>query len=231
MSYTRLIESQPADVDTPISIYLKLRDHFERVVLLESNDFESAHNCHSYICCDALQSIRVHGGVISTAGVNGRTATEVPAHTMLSTLKAMTSNVVVTGEQAFALPVTGYFGYIGYDAVKYFEEIEVASADGSGIPNIALDFFRYVIAFDHFRQTIHIVEHRPAGHSSGIPHIKSLIYRADILNTPFRLQGRPESNMSDAEYLAHVKAGKDHCQRGDVFQVVLSRRFQQAFRG
>ncbi|MDX1479394.1 MAG: anthranilate synthase component I family protein [Saprospiraceae bacterium] len=224
-------ESQLADLDTPISIYLKLRDHFERVVLLESNDFRSADNSHSYICCDALHSIRVSGDRLTVSGPEDTRQRIVPVREMLEAIKEAASQISCTGSKPDALPVTGYFGYFAYDAVRYFETIDLSGKGPAQIPDIALDFFRYVIAFDHFRQSIHIIEHQPAGQPSGIPLIRNLINRTDILHTPFHLTGPLRSNMTDDEYMSHVRKGKEHCQQGDVFQVVLSRRFDQDFRG
>jgi anthranilate synthase component 1 len=99
------------------------------------------------------------------------------------------------------------------------------------IPLMRYRLYQYVIAVNHFRDELYICENRIGGLESELPLVESLIRSKDVPIYPFRFEGEETSNMTDTEYRDVVGQGIKSCLRGDVFQIVLSRRFQRAFIG
>jgi anthranilate synthase component 1 len=88
-----------------------------------------------------------------------------------------------------------------------------------------------VIAIDHFRDELFLIENHIDGIEGGKQIVENVICSRDLPQFPFELDGVEQSNLIDEEYLALVEKGISHCYRGDVFQIVLSRRFEQKFKG
>src|SRR6056297_1930103 len=138
-----------ADTQTPVSIYLKIRDIFPGSVLLESSDFHHLDNCYSFIGMNAIANFMVNKEKLTTK-----------VQTRLQE-KKITKNDQLVDElngfiQSFNNPdsdffFNGFFGYISYDAVQYFETIEFKNRpNDSSIPVLQFSLFRYIIAFNHF---------------------------------------------------------------------------------
>jgi anthranilate synthase component I len=129
----------------------------------------------------------------------------------------------------------GLFGYMAYDAVEYFEDIDFSGNVSSGydIPEIHYAVYKYVIAVDHLKNELYLFEHSLEGveEESQIDRIISLIKARNYPTYQFKASGDESSNYDDEEFKQVVKNGIGHCLRGDVIQVVLSRRFQTSFRG
>lgn len=227
-----------ADVYTPVGIYLRLRDRFRDTILLESTDFHAGENSFSFIAINAIAGIEIRNpGVIEfkLPGQNpekiqiGKTG-DVPA-----LLQAFTDRFATT--KAAEKPVRiaqGLFGYTAYDAVSFFEDLNPnpsPGGEGSGIPLVRYRLYQYLIAIDHFRDELFICENQVAGIGSEIGIVESLIRSKDVPVFPFKTNGDELSNMTDADYLEMVRKGIASCYRGDVFQVVLSRRFAQQYSG
>ena len=223
-----------ADTVTPVSIYLKLRDKFQRPVLLESADYHGNENSFSYICCDPVAGFEVKDGILKESFPEKATRTEkVAGSQVMDRLEAFIKSFQ-TDESSFKFISNGLFGYTGYDAVRYFEHIPVQEnkQDEYGIPDMMYQVYRYVIAIDHFKNELYIFEHTPEGTpSKGLGAIELLIHHKDFPSYDFSLVGAETSNGSDEEFLENIEKGIGHCLRGDVFQIVLSRRFRQGFRG
>ena len=123
-------------------------------------------------------------------------------------------------------------GCSAYDGDKYFEDLSFDDGKiAEDIPSLQYDFYRHLIVFDHFHETMHLLDYVPEGSQTELPKIKGIIERQDIQTFPFRTEGNGYSNMTDEEYMAMVTKGKEHCQRGDVFQIVLARKYYQDFKG
>jgi anthranilate synthase component 1 len=131
------------------------------------------------------------------------------------------------------VPVNGLFGYTSYDAVQYFEKIRFSAPvkEVHRIPEVCYQFFTYIIAINHFQNILHIIENQVDGAASELEKIETLLYSRNLALYSFRTVGNEESNITDGEYKTMVTRGKEHCYRGDVFQVVLSRQFSQQFMG
>ena len=235
-----------ADTITPVSIYLKLRDRYKNPILLESSDYHSSNNTFSYICCEPLATFSVKAGQIVQQFPDGTTKS-VQAEKKAEVVEQLGTFAASFRTEAsdYKFVTNGLFGYMSYDAVQYYEDIEIAAdADQDyRIPEIYYAVYRYVIAIDHFRNELHLFDHQyepqasdlsPDGASpddAGMATLLSLINNKNIPSYHFSLSGEEGSNFTDDEFLEVIKKGREHCFRGDVFQIVLSRRFQSAFRG
>ena len=223
-----------ADIITPVSIYLKVRDVFPNSLLLESSDYHSKENSFSFICMDPLAEFTVHRGVISTTLPGaGTVRTEAgPDERVTDHLERFVSSFD-TGDRSEVMLVDGVFGYMSYDAVQYFEQITFRSRpeDQNGIPEIRYHFFRFIIAINHLTNELLLFENIVNGGESAVDTVVNLLHNRNIATYRFDTSGEEISGISDEQYKQMVTRGKEHCYRGDVFQIVLSRHFSQPFRG
>ena len=223
-----------ADIITPVSIYLKVRDIYPNSLLLESSDYHSKENSYSFICMDPLAEFLVQHNKISTTLPDQETSHEdiVSGSEVVDGLRAFLSAFEVEsgGE---ALLVDGIFGYASFDAVQYFEDIRFQSSlpEKEDIPEVRYNFFRYVLAVNHLTNELLIFEHIVNGGDSEIDRVSTLLHNRNIATYGFATSGEESSNLSDDDFRAMVAKGKEHCYRGDVFQIVLSRQFFQDFTG
>jgi len=224
-----------ADTTTPVASYLKLRDRFPGSFLLESSDYHSREDSFSYICCAPMAEFKVEQNQLTQKFPDG--ASEQRPLTKNDEVPALLqgfANRFESKDFGFKFKSGGLFGHMAYDGVRYFEDIEISAQtkDHKNIPELFYQLFRIVIVFDHFKNELHIFEHSPAGEDSQlIDSIDELINNRNLGRYPFQLAGEEKSNLSDDEYREIVEKGRSHCQRGDVFQIVLSREFTQGFSG
>lgn len=220
-----------ADTLTPVNIYLKLRDVFAGSFLLESSDYHSQENSLSIICCAPLAAF-------SVSGENGtiRMPDQPDEHflakrdTVISTLESFRTAFQFTPEFINS-PAAGLFGYMNYDCVRFYEEIDAGTA-GSDIPDLIYQLFRYVIVIDHFSNEMTLYENSPDTlEDSGLDQLQKIILSNKFPTYPFHTTGERQSQVSDAEFLSYIHNGIHQCMAGNVFQIVLSRRFRQSFRG
>jgi anthranilate synthase component 1 len=221
-----------ADTITPVSIYLKLRDEFPFTILLESSDYHGSKGSWSFICTKPIATFKVENGKISEHFPNGNLAVthikdEISVAQRLDMFRQCFS---VEGNK---VPINGLFGYLSYDAIEHFEQIHLNSAYDSErqIPEVFYSLYRYIIAVNQFHNSLVIIENLLEGESSSIERIESILQSRSFASYPFKVNNDEVSNHSDVEYMKMVTKGKESCQRGDVFQIVLSRRFKQTFTG
>jgi anthranilate synthase component I len=224
-----------ADVYTPVGIYLRLRDRFRDTVLLESTDHHAAENSWSFICVNAIAGIEIidtknlefklPGQHPQKIGI--KNTQEVPA-ILWEFMQRFDVERSAVKEARFA---QGLFGYTTYDAVQFFDTITLSDKSAAGIGSLRYRLYQYVIAFNHFKDELFICENIIKGVDSELEALESLIRSKDVPVYPFNIRGEEISNMSNDDYKNMVKKGIQSCQRGDVFQIVLSRRFEQAFSG
>jgi len=228
------VEKMLADTVTPVSIYLKLRDVFPGSILLESSDYRGNENSYSFICLRPLAEIEVTDGMITETypGAEVINTTICDCTTLTERFKSFLGSFELS-ETTGDIAVNGLFGYTSYDAVRYFEKIDLKPKEDERfrIPDIRYSFFNYIIAVDHSRNELTLTENRIDGMPGEAERIRSLINNRNIAEYPFSPDGPEESAMSDEEYMNNVSAGKHHCHIGDVFQVVMSRRYSRSFRG
>ncbi|MGW9685615.1 anthranilate synthase component I family protein [Flagellimonas sp. 2504JD1-5] len=221
-----------ADTITPVSVYLKVRDKFPNSILLESSDYHANDNSFSYICCNPIASIKVENEVITQRFPDG-SKEEFPI-----TPEVDVTEVIHQFGQKFSVPSNGFkfinnglFGYMAYDAVRYFEDVEVSKKEDSvQIPDIYYAVYQNIIAINHFKNEAYLFAHCYENESN-VDEIAQLFTVRNFASYNFSKDGKPTSNLKDEEYKEHVALAKKHCQRGDVFQLVLSRRFSQGFKG
>ena len=222
-----------ADTMTPVSIYLKIRDKFPNSILLESSDYRANDNSFSYICFNPIASIKVKNEVITQTFPDGTIVkqnidkdTNVP-----ETIHEFTKRFKVETNTNFKFINNGVFGYIAYDAVRYFEDIAISRKENhTNIPDIYYAVYQNIIAINHFKNEAYIFAH--CYHTeNNIDDILQLIKSKNFAAFNFSIQGETTSNLTDNEYKEHVALAKKHCARGDVFQLVLSKKFSQTFKG
>ena len=228
-----------ADVYTPVGIYLRVRDRFRDTILLESTDHHAAENSWSFICINAiggieitsLESIEFKLPKQNPERVAVRNVTEVPGLLW----NFMQNFDIKKADAKEAKYAQGLFGYTTYDAVQFFESLTLNPSpkerDFPRIPLMRYRLYQYVIAVNHFKDELFICENTIPGLESESAVVESLIKSKDVPTYPFRSKGKENSNMSDLDYMDMVKKGIQSCHRGDVFQIVLSRRFDQGFSG
>ena len=233
-----------ADVYTPVGIYLRLRDRFRDTILLESTDFHAGENSYSFIGINAIAGIEIRNKQTIEFKLPAQPAekivinnpVDVPQH-----LWDFMQRFDITPAQKPINAAQGLFGYTSYDAVQFFDTIKFTNGKrettngkqetDNSIPLMRYRLYQYVIIINHFKDELFICENEVAGIKSDIEIVESLIRSKDVPAFPFKPVGAETSNLTNEEYLDMVKKGIAHCHRGDVFQIVLSRRFQQSFNG
>ena len=225
-----------ADMITPVTIYLKMRDKFPNTILLESSDYHGNKNSMSYICFDVISVFRVEDFIIDISYASGQRE-KIPItdkNTLAAAFNEYLNSFVIKKEQeSQALSTNGLFGYTTYDAIRYFEDIELRKVREKqyDIPDLYYSAYRYTIAINHFNNRIFLIENLPEGETSRIEDIKSLLRNRSLGAFKFTPLNNEKSNITDNEFLEMVKTGRKHCYLGDVFQIVLSRQFTQQFTG
>lgn len=222
-----------ADLHTPVSIYLKIRDIYPESVLLESSDYHGGENSYSFIGLRAAARFKVENGTISEQYPNGETI-----NTPIDTEYALPEHFdrfvksFEIKETDRSFPFNGLFGYTSYDAVRYFEKVGITpDRTEAQVPDMYYILYRYIIVVNHFKNELEIVENIFDGEESNIDAVVELLNNRNFASYNFETTGTETSNMSDEEYRQSVSKGIQHCKRGDTFQIVLSRQFSQPFAG
>jgi len=225
-----------ADVITPVSIYLKLRDKYANSILLESSDYHGAENSYSYICCNPMATFSLKDSALKISWPNGSSTEkklDKPKHAIDELDAYMKSFEIESSD--FKFITNGLFGYVSYDAVQYFEDIKFSDqkSDEYNTPDIVYSVYRNIIVVDHFKNEMYIFDHQVAGSESdtNLSEISDLVRSKNYPDYDFNWKHDESSNVVDDEFIKMVKKGKEHCYRGDVFQIVLSRRFKSGFFG
>ncbi len=221
-----------ADTITPVSIYLKIRDKFPNSLLLESSDYQANNNSFSYICCNPIASIKVENETIVQTFPDGTTnQNSITQQTDVITSVQNFASRFESENHGFKFINNGLFGYISYDAVRYFEKLTLTKKQGDlQIPDLYYAVYQNIIAINHFKNEAYIFSHSVTNQNN-IPEIEQLLFSKNFASYAFDTEGDVLSNLTDAEFKQQVALAKQHCFRGDVFQLVLSRRFSQAFKG
>lgn len=233
------VKKMLADIYTPVGIYLRIRDRFRDTILLESTDHHVADNSYSFICINAIAGMEI----TSTKSIEFKLPAEKPERIEVKNvqevpgllwsfmqrfeMEASSENVM---GKAFA---QGLYGYATYDAVQFFESLTLnsSSKEGSLIPLMRYRLYQYVIAINHFKNELYLCENKIKGLESEAEIVEGLIISKNVPVYPFAVKGEETTNMVDDDYKQMVKKGIQSCLRGDVFQIVLSRRFRQKFIG
>ena len=227
-----------ADVYTPVGIYLRLRDRFRDTILMESADNRASENSFSFIGINAIGGMEISNYTSVELKYPGfppekkaiANATDVPQ--MLWEFMNV-FDAEKPKEKSVSI-AQGLFGYSTFDAVQFFDTIKLKAQtllQEATIPLMRYRLYQYVIVINHFKDEMFLCENVIKGLESDVAVIESLIKSKDVPTYPFKTKDGETSNMADDDYIEMVKKGIQSCFRGDVFQIVLSRRFQQSFTG
>ncbi|MEY8019692.1 anthranilate synthase component I family protein [Muriicola sp. SD30] len=221
-----------ADTITPVSVYLKIRDQFPNSILLESSDYRANDNTFSYICCNPIASITVEDEKIREEFPDGTLKeSEITETTEVAGAIDNFAKQFEVSEQGFKFINNGLFGYLAYDAVRYFEDVDIKKkGDGNQIPDVFYAVYQNIIAINHFKNEAYIFAHCYECESN-VDAIEQLLNARNFASYTFSKTGERETNLQDDKFKEFVNLAKEHCHRGDVFQLVLSRRFSQQFKG
>ncbi len=225
----------PGDTYTPVGIYLRLRDLFPHAMLLECTDYSSHSNAFSYIAIRPFAGIKATETIFTENHTDGSTRQaplenplELP-HRVDNYLERLKKTGIATTQH-----MPGLFGYTSYDAVNAFDNVDIKShreITKNNIPLLQYDLYQVVIAFNHFNSTITLTETVPPAGESITDEVISVLANRNNTFFPFQTLGGERKETNDKDFMSQVKQGKEYCQRGDVFQIVLSRKYEQDFSG
>jgi anthranilate synthase component 1 len=222
-----------ADTTTPVSIYLRLRDVFPNTILLESSDYHSRSNSVSYVCAEPVAGIVLQDGLLSSYFPDGKKKEkkDFVLTEEIDFFKAQFKPDVVDDTRYIS---SGLFGYFTWNAVQQFEDIKfsAASPKDEEIPTMQYHIYRYIIAIDHFKNEITLFKNTFNGDDDeDLEKIEYIIQNKNFPEYNFKINGEEQSNLTDAGFMKIVEQMKKHILRGDVFQIVPSRAYNQGFLG
>lgn len=220
------------DLHTPVSTYLKVRDLFPQSVLMESSDYHGVENNHSFIGLNPIASIRINHGVATFVFPDGQQEERNISddYQVEQAIREFISHFQVEGEYA---GYCGLYGYTTFNAVRYFEKIQVKdSTDAKNdAPEILYILYKYLIVFNDYKSEMVLIEMLGEGEPAHLSEVEKAIHNRNYTTYDFRAVGPATSTLTDEEHKANIRQGIAHCMRGDVFQIVLSRRFIQRYEG
>ena len=218
-----------ADLYTPVGVYMRLRDLYPQSALMESSDYHEKDNSRSFIGIDPMASVAIGHGVATITYPDGSTFQHEVNKEYRSdkAIHQLIDHIEVTGDDA---KICGLFGYTSFNAVRYFEDIAVKdeTQEKNDAPDLLYILYKVVIVFDHFNNTLKIVS---LDGETKIDDVMRAMNKANVKAYDFHPVGDVRSTLTDDEHKANIRKGIQHCLRGDVFQIVLSRRFIQQYEG
>ena len=228
-NYTTTSKTILADLYTPVGVYMRLRDLYPQSALMESSDYHDANNSRSFIGINPIASVAIGHGKATITFPDGQTEhhditkdyqADQAIHTLIDSIK-------VKGEHA---NFCGLYGYTSFNAVRYFENIDVKdeTLEKNDAPDLLYILYKVVIVFDHFNSQLTMIT---LGKAQELDEIMRQMNKSNIQVYGFHPVGEVSSTLTDEEHKANIRRGIQHCLRGDVFQIVLSRRFIQKYEG
>ena len=237
-NYTTTSKTILADLYTPVGVYMRLRDLYPQSALMESSDYHDSNNSRSFIGINPMASVAIGHGMATITYPDGSTFQhEVnKAYRSDKAIHQLIDHIQVSGDDA---KICGLFGYTSFNAVRYFEDIPVKDETQAknDAPDLLYILYKVVIVFDHFNNTLKIVsleesgKQKEEGVNAAIDKIMLAMNKANVKAYDFHPVGDVRSTLTDEEHKANIRRGIKHCLRGDVFQIVLSRRFIQRYEG
>ena len=229
--FKTISKKQLSDTVTPVGLYSKIRDKYANSLLLESSDYHSKEESFTYICMEPIVTLKADNNTFSYHYKNKELYSKKINHNFYKIFEDYRKTIDVDCEKGIK-SYNGFYGYISYNAIQYFESIKLnAEKAPSEIPDFQFSFFKFIIAINHFNDELTLIENLEEGETSRIEEIEILINARTYGLYKFQVKGNESSNCTDIDFKNNVTKGKQHCKRGDVFQLVLSRQFQQKFTG
>ena len=220
------------DLITPVSAYLKVRDAYPQSALMESSDYHGGENAKSFIAVHPIGSVSIeHGMGICKYPDNKITETPINEQfTSADLINQFIDSFDITGPES---NYCGLYGYTSFNAVRYFENIEVKdeTQPTNDAPDLLYILYKDVIVFDHFRNELTIIEMLTDGEEDDLDVLERDLNGRPYQTYDFHPVGDYSSTLTDDEHRENIRKGIAHCLRGDVFQIVLSRRFKQRYEG
>lgn len=230
--YTIKSIALPGDLSTPVSTYLKVRDLFAQSALMESSDYHGSENNRSFIGLEPLASFSVsHGKAIML--YPDKTEHQVDITDSYSVSDAFDDFIKMFSVEGNDSAYCGLYGYTSFNAVRYFEHIDVKDSKEAknDAPDIHYIMYKYLLVFNDFSSELKLLEMLADGESSRADEIVRAVMSRNYATCTFHAVGPTTSPLTDEEHKANIRRGIAHCKRGDVFQIVLSRRFIQHYEG
>ena len=220
-----------ADTITPVEVYLKIRDIFPNSLLLENSDYMLANNNYSYICFNQIGHIKINDYKVECKFPGGDYETkELKKGVKVSNIIHDYIEKFEIDNSKFKFLNNGMFGFMSHESIKYFDSIEIETKKDFDIPDVYYGLYQNIIAISQFNHEAHLFCNT-VDNSSNIDTIESILNNKSFSVFDFKKIGKSESEITDKEYIEYVNKAKEHCKRGDVFQLVLSRRYTQKFKG
>ena len=230
--YTTASRTLIGDLHTPVSTYLKVRDLFTQSVLMESSDYHGGENNRSFIGLCPIASVGIdHGYAVFRFPDGSREQHPITAeYRVEQALHDFLDHFQVEGDYAY---YCGLYGYTSFNAVRYFEEIPVKDSREAknDAPDMLYILYRYLIVFNDYRNELMMLQMLAPGEKESLDQVQQAIHNRNSCSYDFKAVGPVTSSLTDEEHKANIRKGIAHCLRGDVFQIVLSRRFQQPYKG
>ena len=237
-NYTATSKTILADLYTPVGVYMRLRDLYPQSALMESSDYHDSNNSRSFIGIEPMASVAIGHGLATVTYPDGSTFSHEVNKEYRSdkAIHELIDRIHVEGDED---KVCGLFGYTSFNAVRYFEDINVKDETQAknDAPDLLYILYKVVIVFDHFNNTLKVVnleesgKRKEKGGYSAIDKIMLAMNKANVKAYDFHPVGETTSPLTDEQHKANIRKGIQHCLRGDVFQIVLSRRFIQKYEG
>lgn len=225
---------QLSDVVTPVSVYLKLRDIYPNTALLESTDYHAQAYAMSFVCFDPISEFIVEGKTLKvlTDNVVTKTAELNNVGDAVKALDEYVSSFEVESDDPMA-QYNGVYGYTGYDAVQHFDTLKLQDKSNKpySVPDIRYMAYKKIFAFSHVNHRLYLIENLREGEVSDSELLFDIFQNPVVPRFKFTPFDDLQSNVTDEQYMQMVAKGKEHCFRGDVFQIVLSRQFSRGFEG
>lgn len=237
MKITTATYTTIADLTSPIAVYLRLRDKYDKAILLESSDYHSPEDSRSFICFDPIAELRIEEGMVYRSFLG---EAEEPRRVAMRSgfadeISGFLASFELSGEPLPTGAVNGVFGYSTWDSIEYMESISFTkpTAPETCIPEAVFIAYRYVLVFNPLRNEICLIENCVGGASTEESRARVLatVFDGVAKARPFKLRGPEESFSTEQEFLDLIAKCKKHIARGDVFQIVPSRRYQRRFEG
>ena len=236
--YTTKSKTILADLYTPVGVYMRLRDIYPQSALMESSDYHDKNNARSFIGLHPIASVAVGHGLATISYPDGQITEQniSPDYQTDKAINALLKRINIKGSES---SLCGLFGYTSFNAVRYFENIPVKDETlaKNDAPDLLYILYKNVIVFDHHNNTLKIVslsecsENSENSENTEISEIMKAMNKANVKAYDFHPVGEVSSTLTDEEHKANIRKGIQHCLRGDVFQIVLSRRFIQKYEG
>ena len=237
-NYTTQTRKILADLYTPVGVYMRLRDIYPQSALMESSDYHGTENSRSFIGVHPIASIAVGHGVVTATYPDGRVEEkELPAfgegkgeECKLAISKTFNDFIQAFHVEGEGSECCGLYGFTTFNAVRYFENIPVkdTTMEKNDAPDIYYIMYKNIIVFDHFNNTMQLIT---LGEEAELDALMKAINKANVKPYDFHPVGETTSTLTDEEHKANIRRCIQHCLRGDVFQIVVSRRFVQKYEG